>query len=178
MNKAANRAQKTTAQKPSTTSANATPILLSLCSDASRQVSALENMLQQEKQILLSKDPSPLHELQQEKQRLLASLELFLKKRGELLNSLGYTANNNGWQKWQQEKLQSNGDQNLCSTLEESFKRCQVLNETNGKAIARQQQTVQKLLSIVRGQRPSQNELYTSRGQVASNNASGSPIQA
>ncbi len=161
-----------------TSTNNPSSTLISLCADASRQMAALENFLQQEKQILLSDDPFPLESIQQEKQRLLASMELFLKKRGELLNKLGYTGNHKGWKKWQHEKLRDPSEVNLCQSLEQSFHRCQTLNDTNGKAIARQQQTVNKLLSIIRGQRPTQPSLYTSRGHVDNGGSPKAPISA
>ena len=126
--------------------------------------SRLLELLQQERSTLQQRDSNALAALVEEKDQLIAKLDQSAKLRTQWLQQLGYELNSKSW-KALIDQQNSPVIQTLWQKLESTIKECRDNNEINGRLISRSQQTLTKLLNILRGKRAS-TQLYGRDGNT------------
>jgi len=130
----------------------------------------LVELLQLERTCLQKRDSQTLAELIEEKDQLLKKLDQSAQIRNEWLGQLGYDTSLKAWEnviEQQQDEVLSL----LWSQLQQSILKGRELNEINGRLIGRSQQTLLKLLSILRGNSAAP-QLYGSDGNTRNNSES------
>ncbi len=136
----------------------------------------LVNLLLQEREALENRNREQLQQILEEKLTPMQILERNAQQRAQLLQENGYSNNNSGWllllADRQQHRLIPRWQQ-----VTELVKKGKEANETNGKLIARNRQTLDKLLSLLRGQ-TSAPSLYTNAGKTNNQTLSHTLIKA
>jgi len=130
----------------------------------------LVEVLQLERSCLKKRDPETLAALIEEKNQLLEKLNQSAQIRSQWLNQLGYDTSLKAWE----DVIEQQKDEALSllwGQLQQSISTGQELNEINGRLIGRSQQTLLKLLSILRGNN-SAPQLYGSDGNTQNNSES------
>ena len=158
---------------PNTTlKANIAQLLKLDCQHAEK----LAAVLKAERQILQQRDQHQLATLIGEKEQLLAKLDQSAKLRSQWLQQLGFKPNAEAWQTL----IEQQQDSALLETwksLSSAVRDCRELNEVNGRLIGRSQQTLTKLLNIMRGTSASP-QLYGSDGNTQNRSESRCFTQA
>ncbi|MCV6625672.1 MAG: flagellar protein FlgN [Cellvibrionaceae bacterium] len=127
---------------------------------------ALLHLLEKEQTALQERDNESLRSLLEEKTALLNTLDAGAAQRTEILRDLKQPTDRYAWESL----IDALGNKDLKEhwhDLKDTINECQQLNEINGKIIARSQQTVQRLLQIMRGE-DMQQHLYGERGNTYS----------
>ncbi|MEJ2444370.1 MAG: flagellar protein FlgN [Exilibacterium sp.] len=135
---------------------------------------ALLTLLQTEQEALKSRKHQNLEQLVRDKNTHIQTLEANTAKRHQLLTQSGREATVKSWESL----LEACADENLqhlWQTVKANFDECRRLNEINGKMIVRGQQTVKRLLNILRGQTGAPG-LYTESGATQGQNTGGYTI--
>lgn len=115
-----------------------------------RAAEALTELLLEERQLLEQRQHEPLAELIERKTPLLEQLAQSAQQRQQWLIEAGLPADSRGW-----EQLLEHYPEAIRESwpgLREAFERCQELNAVNGKLLSRSQQTLGRLLDLLRGQ--------------------------
>jgi flagella synthesis protein FlgN len=128
----------------------------------------LKALLIEERAMLEQRQHDGLPDVIAQKDQLLALLAQSAQQRQQLLQSLGLTANAQGWENLLSAHAGLAGVRAPWHALTEAFAECQTLNEINGKMIARSKQTLGNLLNILRGQVAAP-QLYTQTGSTTGN---------
>jgi|GEM_PF-324251 len=138
---------------------------------------ALLHLLEQEQNALQARDHELLRELLEEKTSLLNTLDAGSSQRAEFLTELQQPTSKEAWQNL----IDNIGNAELkerWQSLQDTIDECQLCNEVNGKIIGRSQQSMQTLISILRG-KPQGSELYGADGGRSSGQYnSGALVQA
>lgn len=142
--------------------------------DAARQ---LQSLLDQERELLQARNHDTLPELITAKNAELALLDAHATERRALLESLGVEASTENWEALLQSSQALAAHLPLWRDLQAAIKQCQGLNEINGKLIGRSQQTIKRLLDLMRGNSSSP-QLYTASGNTAATHYSHSVVKA
>lgn len=136
----------------------------------------LKETLQQERSTLQQHDQQALPALVEQKDKLLAKLDQSAKLRTQWLQQLGCELSSKGWKdlitRQQDSKMLE-----LWQALETSVTECRELNEINGRLIGRSQQSLTKLLNILRGNKAAP-QLYGSDGNTKNRSESQCFTQA
>jgi flagella synthesis protein FlgN len=131
---------------------------------------ALDSLLEQEKNILTTRNTEKINQLADHKSQTINQLESRAKQKAKLMSGSGL-----GIRPGQvEEKLSELNDNDLMSLWHEStnkLKTCQQKNTVNGSIITQSRQRVTKLMSIIRGQNKAPN-LYGQQGKTESFNSS------
>lgn len=130
----------------------------------------LAEVLTQERETLQQRDRSALAGLIEEKEQLLAKLNKSALLRSQWLGQLGLPATPASWQNLIDQQ-QDGTLSALWVDLDNKVKECRELNEVNGRLIGRSQQTLNKLLNILRGNKGS-TQLYGRNGNAQTQNES------
>ena len=120
-----------------------------------RACETLLSLLEREQAALKSHDRSDLSALLADKQQCTAALEQGAQLRRQLLQAAGLAGGEGAWQRALQALEQRHGCSGLCdswSALTDLLRQCRERNEINGKMITRGQQTMNRLLNLLRGQ--------------------------
>lgn len=136
----------------------------------------LENVLREERLTLQQRDQQQLSALVEEKEQLLGKLDQSAKLRSQWLQQLGLKASADDWENL----VLKQQDPSLTvrfQALNDSIKNCRELNEVNGRLIGRSQQTLAKLLNIMRGTQATP-QLYGSDGSTQNRSESRCFTQA
>lgn len=136
----------------------------------------LEEILCEERAILQQRDQQALAGLIEEKEQRLGKLDQSAKLRSQWLQQLGLEASADAWQNLvlqQQDPALIERNQ----ALNDSVRHCRELNEVNGRLIGRSQQTLAKLLNIMRGTQATP-QLYGSDGSAQNRSESRCFTQA
>lgn len=136
----------------------------------------LENVLREERLTLQQRDQQQLSALVEEKEQLLSKLDQSAKLRSQWLQQLGLKASADDWEKLVL-KQQDPSLTDRFQALNDSIKNCRELNEVNGRLIGRSQQTLAKLLNIMRGTQATP-QLYGSDGSTQNRSESRCFTQA
>lgn len=129
-------------------------------------LSGLENLLDQELVVLKSREIEAIQSINLEKKTLLRQFDQNNQARAELLIAAGLPVSKEG--------LSSLVSQNQNQALTQQFnthwgdlevvlKKTMDANQRNEQVVMRSSQSLDKLLSVLRGQKPS-NSLYTAKG--------------
>lgn len=136
----------------------------------------LLQLLQQERQALESRDREALQRTLEAKLNPMQILERNAQQRAQLLTGNGYSNNNSGWLRFladrKQHRLIPRWQQ-----VTDLVKQGKEANEINGKLIARSRQTLEKVLSLLRGQTNTPS-LYTNAGKTSNQTLSHTLIKA
>lgn len=136
----------------------------------------LIELLGREQEALKQRNSQQLESLITEKNALLAALANSANQRRTWLTSQGKPADEAHWE----ELIQAMGGQkldDLWQALQEKLQQCHHLNEVNGKMIARGQQTINRLLDILRGQFDAP-KLYNQSGNTQTHKSRGGVVKA
>jgi flagellar biosynthesis protein FlgN len=136
---------------------------------------ALLTALRCEQEALKSRKHQDLQRLLEEKNHYLLILESNASKRQQILQHNGRETDNNAWEILLAEldaRTPGTALLDAWNTLKNHFSECRTLNEINGKMIARGQQTISRLLNILRGQTAAPG-LYSASGNTTQSNRSG-----
>ncbi|MCP8898645.1 flagella synthesis protein FlgN [Gilvimarinus xylanilyticus] len=137
----------------------------------------LLKLLNQESEILKQRDHEALQTLVTQKSEHISLLEAHAAERNALLKSLDLPANNNGWLAFLQSDPQLASLKPGYDSLNDTLSQCRERNEINGKLIGRSQQTLRKLLDLVKGQSPNA-DLYTATGTTSKSGLSNTVTKA
>ncbi len=137
----------------------------------------LITLLSEEKKLLQARDHQPLALLIVEKDKYLESLSAHANERSAVLQSLGLSADNKGWNELLANSKELTPITPLWEKLQTSIQECKRLNEINGKLMGRSQQTLKHLLNLVRGQTGT-TELYNAKGGASNSGFSNTVAKA
>jgi len=139
--------------------------LLQLIEDDIAPTQELLTLLQNEAVALHGRDMVVLENILARKQSLIVLLEQQGRRRNQLLNSLGLSADRAGVQAVAAQSSLGEVLLQQLDALTELMEACQKINETNGRVIQMQQQaTATQVRILMGGESPS---LYNSRGTTA-----------
>lgn len=128
--------------------------------------SALQKLLTSERELLKNREYEPLSLLITEKNQLLERLNAHADERGAVLNSLGFTPDSSGWQQLLNSDETLSAFTSTWKELQRLIAECKKLNEINGKLMGRSQQSLKRLLDLVRGQSGTP-ALYNANGNAS-----------
>jgi flagella synthesis protein FlgN len=134
----------------------------------------LQALLSEERELLQTRNHEALAALISEKNEHLALLEGHAKERAALLQALQVDDNAASWQEFLASDDALRELIPLWQQLQSEVSQCNELNNLNGKLVARSQQTLKRLLDLVRGKTQSAG-LYDSSGS-ATNSASSNTL--
>ncbi len=134
-------------------------------------VSRLKLLLSEERELLQNRQADQLQALIEEKTNLIERLSKHAQMRQKLLQLLGLPQTADGWDLFLQRNVQTLGMREGWKALIAEFSDCQKLNEINGKMISRSRQTLNQLLTLLRGQVASPS-LYNAYGATTQQNSS------
>lgn len=137
----------------------------------------LLKLLNQESDVLKQRDHEALQVLINEKSDHIALLEAHAAERNALLKSLELPADSQGWLAFLQADPQLAPLKSGYDSLNITLTQCRERNEINGKLIGRSQQTLRKLLDLVKGQSPNA-DLYTATGTTSQSGLSNTVAKA
>lgn len=123
----------------------------------------LKELLIRERTQLETRKQDELPLIIDQKTQLLDQLNEHTKIRHQLLTSAGLSCDAKGWDSFLQQDVYTRPLREQWRQLVVEFEKCQKMNEINGKMIARSQQTLTHLVSLVRG-KIAVPSLYTARG--------------
>lgn len=123
----------------------------------------LKQLLTQERALLEQRKQDGLQEIIAQKATLVDQLNESAKLRQHVLKTLGLPTNATGWDTFLQRNTATMPLRDDWKNLVSEFEECQRMNDVNGKMIARSQQTVNHLLSLLRG-KVAAPSLYTAQG--------------
>lgn len=137
---------------------------IKLLQDATSASTDLQKLLKQEMQLLASRKFEDLNEVLTQKMEIIDQLESQDKKRSELLSSAGYSADETGTKNF----LSDNKSQELTSAwqeLMEIIKECQIINQSNGMVVSKNQAHIKQAMNIITGGNNSgTNDTYNNKG--------------
>lgn len=122
----------------------------------------LLQLLQEERRLLEQRQHEALPELIGQKDQLLQKLHDNEQRRKNFLQQLGMGDARNAWK----EVVEGTGDNNLIrlwQQLQQALSECRVCNEINGRMIGRGQQSLGRIVSLLRGQINTP-QLYNNKG--------------
>lgn len=137
---------------------------IKLLQDATSASIDLQKLLRQEMLLLASRKFEDLNEVLTKKMNIIDQLEEQDKKRSEFLSSVGYSADESGTKKF----LSDNNDQKLTLAWQELMviiKECQVINQSNGMVVSKNQTHIKQAMNIITGgNNSSTNDTYNKKG--------------
>lgn len=129
----------------------------------SAALAQLKQLLATEREQLEQRKQDELPRIIEQKAVLLDQLGASAKQRQQILTTLGLPANAQGWDQFLQRNATTQPLVNDWKLVVSEFEDCQKMNDINGKMIARSQQTLNHLLSLLRG-KVAAPSLYTAQG--------------
>jgi flagellar biosynthesis protein FlgN len=143
----------------------------------STAVTQLTALLLRERELLEQRQHQGMQEIIDQKDQLLDSLAFNVKKRVQLLKSVGLAQNPTGWEQLLKSHPATLPLMSEWRALNDAFVACQKENEINGRMINRSKQTLTHLLNLIRGQVvvPS---LYTQKGTATNQSNSHTMVKA
>lgn len=149
--------------------------MLELDSNAASQ---LHELLLKEAECLKTREHTTLGKLAEAKAVHIEVLDAHARERSALLDSLGLDHSVDGWLSFMQSDAQLTKLLPAWESLQTQVQQCKELNEKNGKLIHRSQQTLQRLLDLVKGNTAQGNGLYNAKGTSTQSAGSGSIVKA
>ena len=137
-----------------------------LASEGITILSGLENLLNQELAVLKAREIDAIRNINTEKQTLLRQFDQNNQARAELLIAAGLPVSKDGLSSLlsqSQNKALTRQFNTHWGDLETILKKTMDANQRNEQIVMRSSQNLDKLLSVLRGQKPS-NSLYTAKG--------------
>lgn len=126
----------------------------------------LKSLLEQERQLLETRQLQGLQAIIDRKDNLLGQLRFSAKQREQILGAAGLSTDLAGWEAF----LLRDGSTRFLipewQKITQTFIECQKANEINGKMIGRSKQTLNHLLNLLRGQ-VAPPTLYNQKGAAA-----------
>ncbi len=140
----------------------------------------LSKLLEQEHQVLQSRDSEQLNRVVAEKQHCMARLEGSAKQRGGWISFLAERTGMAPKDCWLRllEELKDPALLPLWEEFQLKLNDCKAHNDVNGKIISRGQKTLKQLLGLLRGQSIDTPRLYNASGDAHQHNASHTVIKA
>lgn len=129
-------------------------------------IEQLQILLEQERELLESRQHEPLEALIEAKNPILEQLGEHSRQRQNWLQHAQLSTDHQGWLTLLAANPANETLIEPWQNLTERFLACQELNEINGKIIGRSRQTLGQLLSILRGQSGGP-QLYNAQGSTA-----------
>jgi flagella synthesis protein FlgN len=126
-------------------------------------ITQLKHFLVAERELLEQRKQDGLQEIIEQKAVIVDQLNASAKLRQQILTALGLPTNAAGWDTFLQRNTATLPLRDEWKTLVSEFAECQKMNEVNGKMIARSQQTLNHLLTLLRG-KVAAPSLYTAKG--------------
>jgi flagellar biosynthesis protein FlgN len=126
-------------------------------------IAQLKQLLIRERELLEQRKQEGLQEIIEQKAAAVDLLNNSAKFRQQILATLGLPTNANGWDTFLQRNTATMPLRDDWKILVSDFEECQKMNDVNGKMIARSQQTLNHLLSLLRG-KVAAPSLYTAQG--------------
>ncbi len=137
---------------------------IKLLQDATYASTNLQELLKLEMQLLASRKFEDLNEVLTKKMKIIDQLENQDKMRSEFLSSAGYTADEVGTKKF----LSDNESSELAEAwqkLMDIIKECQVINQSNGMVVSKNQAHIKQAMNIITGGNNSgSNDTYNNKG--------------
>ncbi|OMH29996.1 flagella synthesis protein FlgN [Motiliproteus sp. MSK22-1] len=124
-----------------------------LVNEGCKQLSALCNLCEHEKEAIESHSVEQLQSTIKKKQTLLLKIAENIDARNQLLNAQGHTADEDGFNSFLETlpKDQAKAISNAWNKLAELLKNCASLNERNEKIVMRSRKSMDRLLNILQG---------------------------
>lgn len=126
-------------------------------------IAQLKQLLIQEREQLVQRKQDQLAQIVEQKTQLVDLLNNNSKQRQHILTTLKLPTNAAGWDLFLQRNTATLPLRGEWTQLISEFEECQVMNDINGKMIARSQQTLNHLLNLLRG-KVAAPSLYTAQG--------------
>ena len=140
--------------------------LKTLLSEDIRQLEALADALQREKQVLSSPDITPLQQITEQKNALLGNIRERARLKIRLLVSMGYRPDSGEPSRF----IRAGGMEELYTlwkAADQKLRECQTVNQNNGRVVGHLQKRLTRLTDIFRGA-SAQQKLYGAQGQQTS----------
>jgi flagellar biosynthesis protein FlgN len=143
----------------------------------SSAVTQLTSLLLGERKLLEQRQHQGMQEIVDQKDQHLDALSFNVKKRAQLLKSVGLAQTPAGWEQLLTSHPATQALVTEWRALNDAFVACQKENEINGRMINRSKQTLTHLLNLIRGQVvvPS---LYTQKGTATNQSNSHTMVKA
>ncbi|GAB1258139.1 flagellar export chaperone FlgN [Aurantivibrio plasticivorans] len=137
---------------------------------------ALISLLQQERELMITRQRSALLDVVEQKNQCLSQLDQTRMERHVLLTEMGLDASEAAWKNLV-ESLTADNIADAWEKLKTTLADCQHANAVNGKMLARSRASMGRLLNLLRGQVEAP-ELYTAKGDTRGQCDSSTSIQA
>lgn len=134
-------------------------------------------LLQQENDLLKQRKHAELEAIIGAKAEQLNILDAHARERTALLQSLGLANDSDGWLNYMQSQTPLMPLIEKWQQLQDRVQACNQQNDKNGKLINRAQQTLNRLLDLVKGKTGGEN-LYNAKGATTTSTASGTVVKA
>ncbi|MDO3385090.1 flagellar protein FlgN [Gilvimarinus sp. SDUM040013] len=138
---------------------------------------ALLDLLRQENELLKERKHPELETIVSAKSEHLNTLDAHARERSALLKSLGLANDSDGWVQYMHSQPPLVALTEQWTQLQELVHQCTLQNDKNGKLINRSQQTLNRLLDLVKGKGAGEN-LYNAKGATTNRAASGTMVKA
>ncbi|WP_020209438.1 flagella synthesis protein FlgN [Gilvimarinus chinensis] len=137
----------------------------------------LLQLLEQESETLKQRDSQALADLVNAKSEHISVLEAHSSERSALLQSLSLNGDSDGWLSYMNSNPQLKPLIPAWEDFQRILARCKERNEINGKLIGRSQQTLKRLVNLIKG-KPESGELYNAKGNTTNNSLSNTVTEA
>ena len=134
-------------------------------------IARLKQLLLRERELLEARNRDELSAIVEQKSQLVDLLNQNARARQTLLRNLGLTTDAAGWDLFLQRNTLTLPLRDGWKQIIQDFSECQGLNDINGKMVARSRQTLDHLLSLLRG-KVAAPSLYTAMGTQTQQNTS------
>lgn len=157
-------------------SVNPTLVSQMLDNDLTAAQTLLE-LLQQENELLKQRKHLELEAILQQKSEQLNVLDAHARERTALLQSLGLPNDSDGWLSYMQDSPDLTPLIGKWQEIQRLVQQCNLQNDKNGKLINRSQQTLRRLLDLVKGKTAGET-LYNAQGATTSSSPTGQVVKA
>ncbi len=137
----------------------------------------LLSLLEQESETLKQRDHQALAALVEAKAEHIHVLEAHSSERSALLTSLSLPADSNGWLSYMGKNSELTPIIPAWNELQKILTQCKQQNEINGKLIGRSQQTLKRLVNLIKGKTEA-SELYNAKGNTTNSALSNTVAKA
>ena len=111
----------------------------------------LRELLKKEMQLLASREFDNLSEVLTQKTNIIDQLEKLETQRSELLVSMGYSNDVEGTKSFLANNKESNELSRSWKDLMDLIKECQIINQSNGMVVSKNQNQIQQAMQIITG---------------------------
>ncbi len=138
---------------------------IDLLNNAIRASEELRQLLNTEMQLLASREFDNLSTILTQKTNIIDQLEKLELQRSELLAKVGFTTDIDGTKAFLEDNKDNIELTNSWKSLMDLIKECQIINQSNGIVVSKNQAQIQQAMKIITGgQNAGNSDTYNSKG--------------